>query len=84
MSLRSVLLALTPFRVELSHMSVWRDLQEQADLLEQRRHWHAVRILGGKHAKKIISDSKRSRNFTKKCPNEGRGTFSNVECVMYN
>jgi len=46
MSLRSVRIALAPFRVQLSHMSVWRDLQEQAGLVEQRRHWHPVRVLG--------------------------------------
>jgi transposase-like protein len=46
MSLRSVPMALAPFGVPLSHMSVWRDLQEQAGLVEQRRHWHPVRVLG--------------------------------------
>lgn len=46
LSLRSVELALAPFGVSLSHMSVWRDLQEQAGLVEQRRHWQAVRVLG--------------------------------------
>lgn len=46
MSLRSVTLALTPFGVKLSHMSVWRDLQGQAELLEKRRRWKPVRVLG--------------------------------------
>lgn len=46
MSLRSVAIALAPFGVQLSHMSVWRDLQEQADLQEKRRHWKPVRVLG--------------------------------------
>jgi len=46
MSLRSAVLALAPFGVKLSHMSVWRDLQEQADLQEKRRHWKPVRVLG--------------------------------------
>jgi transposase-like protein len=46
MSLRSVVLALSPFGVQLSHMSVWRDLQEQADNLEKQRHWKPVRVLG--------------------------------------
>jgi hypothetical protein len=27
-------------------MTVWRDLQEQADLAEKRRHWKAVWVLG--------------------------------------
>ena len=46
MSLRSAVIALAPFGVKLSHMSVWRDLQKQADLLEKRRHWKPVRVLG--------------------------------------
>jgi len=46
MSLRSVAIALAPFGVQLSHMSVWRDLQEQADLTEKRRRWKPVRVLG--------------------------------------
>jgi len=46
MSLRSAVIALAPFGVKLSHMSVWRDLQEQADLQEKRRHWKPVRVLG--------------------------------------
>jgi transposase-like protein len=46
MSLRSTAIALVPFGVKLSHMSVWRDLQEQADLQEKRRHWKPVRVLG--------------------------------------
>jgi hypothetical protein len=27
-------------------MSVWRDIQEQAELLKKRRHWQGVRVLG--------------------------------------
>jgi hypothetical protein len=46
MSLRGVRMALTPFGVQLSHISVWRDLQAQADLLEKPRHWQPVRVLG--------------------------------------
>ena len=46
MSLRSVCLALSAFNLPLSHMTVWRDLQEQADLLKKRRKWHPARILG--------------------------------------
>jgi hypothetical protein len=46
MSLRGVSLALSAFGVNLSHMTVWRDLQEQADWLEKRRHWQGVRVLG--------------------------------------
>jgi transposase-like protein len=46
MSLRSVCLALSPFNVGLSHMTVWRDLQEQGKLLKKRREWQGVRVLG--------------------------------------
>lgn len=46
LSLRSVTVALSAFGVHLSHMTVWRDLQEQAQLLEQRRRWQGVRVLG--------------------------------------
>jgi hypothetical protein len=37
MSLRSVVMALAPFGVELNFKNVWRDLQEQAGPVEQRR-----------------------------------------------
>ncbi len=46
MSLRGVELMLPAFGVRLSHMSVWRDIQEQAELLKKRRHWQGVRVLG--------------------------------------
>jgi transposase-like protein len=46
LSLRSVQLALAAFGVPLSYMSVWRDLQEQADLLRKRRQGANVRVLG--------------------------------------
>jgi transposase-like protein len=46
MSLRSAVIAVAPFGVKLSHMSVWRDLQEQADRQEKRRQWKPVRVLG--------------------------------------
>jgi len=39
-------MALGAFGVPLSHMSVWRDLQEQTGLLEKQRHWQPVRVLG--------------------------------------
>jgi len=45
-SLRGTSVALAAFGVELSHMTVWRDLQEQADQLQKGRHWQAVRVLG--------------------------------------
>jgi transposase-like protein len=46
MSLRSVVIALAPFGLALCHMTVWRDLQEQAAMQEKRRHWQPVRVLG--------------------------------------
>jgi transposase-like protein len=46
MSLRGVSLILSAFEVELSHMTVWRDLREQAAMLERQRHWQGVRVLG--------------------------------------
>jgi transposase-like protein len=46
LSLRGVSMALAAFRVPLSHMTVWRDLQEQAELLEKQRRWLGVRVLG--------------------------------------
>lgn len=46
MSLRGTCKALSAFGVQLSHMSVWRDIQEQAGQLEQSRRWQGVRVLG--------------------------------------
>ena len=47
MSLRGVVTFLSAFEVNISHMTVWRDLQEQAKLLDKRRRWQPVRVLGG-------------------------------------
>lgn len=58
MSLRSVQLALLAFNIELSHMSVWRDLQEQADLLKKRRQWQGVRVLGVDGAYPLLKGKK--------------------------
>lgn len=46
MSLRGTSLALSAFGIELSHMTIWRDLQEQAAHLEKQRRWKPVRVLG--------------------------------------
>ncbi len=46
MSLRSVRLAFSAFGLSISHTTVWRDLQAQAELLQQRRKWQPVRVLG--------------------------------------
>jgi transposase-like protein len=46
LSLRGVAIALTPFGVKLSHMTVWRDLQAQKEHLEKQHRWQPVRVLG--------------------------------------
>ncbi len=46
LSLRGVVTFLSAFGVTVSHMTVWRDLQEQAKLMEKRRRWQPVRVLG--------------------------------------
>lgn len=58
MSLRNVALALSPFGIKLSHMSVWRDLQEQAELREQQNHWQPVRVLGVDGAYPLLKGKK--------------------------
>ena len=44
LSLRGVMTFLSVFGVTVSHMTVGRDLQEQAKLLEKRCHWQPVRL----------------------------------------
>lgn len=46
MSLRGVTTFMAAFGVSVSHMTVWRDLQEQAKIMEKRRRWQPVRVLG--------------------------------------
>jgi transposase-like protein len=46
LSLRGVVTMLGAFGVELSHVTVWRDLQAQTQLLEKQRRWQPVRVLG--------------------------------------
>lgn len=46
MSLRGTCQGLWAFGVPLSHMTLWRNLQEQAKYLEKQRHWKPVRVLG--------------------------------------
>lgn len=60
LSLRGVATALAAFGVQLSHMSVWRDLNEQAELLEQRRRWQEVRVLGLDGAYPLMKGKKRA------------------------
>ncbi len=46
LSLRGVGVVFSAFGISLCHMTVWRDMQEQATLLEKRRRWQGVRVLG--------------------------------------
>lgn len=46
LSLRGVCVALSAFGVQLSHMSVWRDIQEHAELTRKRLSRQTVRVLG--------------------------------------
>jgi transposase-like protein len=46
MSLRGTRVALSAFGIKISHMTVWRDLQEQARQVEGHRRWQPVRVLG--------------------------------------
>jgi len=46
LSLRGVAMALAPFGIRLSHMSVWRALQAQTGHVEKQRRWQPVRVLG--------------------------------------
>jgi hypothetical protein len=45
MSLRGTCTALLAIKVPMSHMTLWRNLQEQADYLEKQRHWKPGRVL---------------------------------------
>jgi transposase-like protein len=58
MSLRGIPLALSAFNVQISHMTVWQDLQEQADLLRKRRHCQKVRVMGIDGAYPLIKGKK--------------------------
>lgn len=58
MSLRSVALALSLFNVKISHMTVWRDLQEQAELHRKHRQPKSVRVLGVDGAYPLIKGKK--------------------------
>ena len=46
MSLRGVVTFMSAFGVSVSHMTVWRDMQEEATKLEKRWRWQPVRVLG--------------------------------------
>ena len=53
-------MAISAFGIKLSHMTVWRDIQEQADKLQQSRHWQAVWVLGVDGAYPLCKGKKRS------------------------
>jgi len=59
LSLRGTTSVLTAFGVKISHLTVWRDLQEQAELLDQRRRWQGVRVLGVDGAYPLAKGGKR-------------------------
>ena len=59
MSLRGACLALSVFGIRLSHMTVWRDIQAQANRLRNRRRWQAVRVLGLDGAYPLIRGKKK-------------------------
>lgn len=46
MSLRGMWIALATFGVQISNMTVWRDLQEQVDILGKRHPWLDICFLG--------------------------------------
>jgi transposase-like protein len=58
LSLRSVTLALSSFNVSVIHMTVWRDIQAQAELLKRRRQWQGIRVLGVDGAYPIFKGKK--------------------------
>jgi transposase-like protein len=46
LSYRSVALILSAFGVRLSHMSGWRDVQEEGKLIRRRMKWKRARVVG--------------------------------------
>jgi hypothetical protein len=58
LSLCKVGLALSPFKVQINHMSVWRDLQEQASLRAKCRYWQVARVLGLEGAYPLLASKK--------------------------
>ena len=46
LSLRGVTTVLAAFEIEICHMTVWRDIQEQEGLVKKKRTWQPVRVLG--------------------------------------
>lgn len=46
MSHRSVAIVLRVFGIRLAHMSIWRDVQEQAEQVRCSKQWGKIRVLG--------------------------------------
>lgn len=46
LSHRTSSLILSGLKVRVSHMTIWRDVQEEARQMKKRNHWKPVRILG--------------------------------------
>lgn len=46
LSHRASSLVLSGWKVLVSHMTIWRDVQEQAQQIQKRHQWKAVRLLG--------------------------------------
>jgi hypothetical protein len=58
LSLCKVGLDLSPFKVQINHMSVWWDLQEQVSLLAKRHYWQVARVLGLDGAYPLLASKK--------------------------
>jgi len=59
LSLRNCQKALSAMGVRLSHMSVWRNVQEQAELLAKRKRKKRVRVLGVDGVYPLVKGKKR-------------------------
>jgi len=46
LSHRSVSLILSGLKVKLSHMTIWRNVQAEAQIQKQQRFWQPVRVMG--------------------------------------
>jgi len=46
LSHRASSLILTGLKIRVSHMTIWRDVQEQAKQVKKRNHWKPVRVVG--------------------------------------
>jgi transposase-like protein len=46
LSYRGIVAVFAAFGVQISRMTAWRDAQDLAEEVHQRRHWQPVRVLG--------------------------------------